>query len=99
MFHFAKPWWGLRSLTRVKVFFVDLKVNFGEIQHFTRPGFFGTGYTSTHTMVNIQKTNYTLRRFALSLFPSSTIEQVLCAAPLDFLAPSDFASSIMDFYL
>ena len=30
---------------------------------------------------------------------SSTIEQVLCAAPLDFLAPSDFASSIMVFHL
>ena len=46
MFHFAKPWGGLRSLTRVKVF-CDLTVNFGEIQHFTRPGIFGTGYTST----------------------------------------------------
>ena len=44
-------------------------------------GFFGTGYTSTHTMVNIQKTNYTLRWLALPLFPSSTTEQVLYAAP------------------
>ena len=56
-------------------------MNFGEIQHFTRPGIFGTGYTSTHSMVNIQKTNLYTAPVALSLFPSSTIEQVLCAAP------------------
>ena len=55
---FCKTLGGLRSLTRVKVF-CDLTVNFGEIQHFTRPGTFGTGYTSTHTQVNLQKTNYT----------------------------------------
>ena len=39
-------------------------MNFCEIQHFTGPGIFGTGYTSTHTQVIIQKTNYTLRRLA-----------------------------------
>ena len=55
---FCKTLGGLRSLTRVKVF-CNLTVNFGEIQHFTRPGTFGTGYTSTHTQVNLQKTNYT----------------------------------------
>ena len=39
-------------------------MNFNEIQHFTGPGIFGTGYTSTHTRVNIQKTYYTLRQLA-----------------------------------
>ena len=58
---------GLRSLTREKVF-CDLTVNFGEIQHFTRPGTFGTGYTSTHTQVNIQKTNYTAPLLFLAMF-------------------------------
>ena len=72
---FYKTLGGLRSLTRVKVF-CDLTVNFGEIQHFTRPGTFGTGYTSTQ--VNLQKTNYTA---PLLFLPRSTICQVLWAAP------------------
>ena len=74
---FCKNLGGLRSLTRVKVF-CDLTVNIGEIQHFTRPGTFGTGYTSTHTQVNIQKTNYTA---PLLFLPRSTICQILWAAP------------------
>ena len=39
-------------------------MNFNEIQHSTGPGTFGTMYTSTHTQVNIQKTQYTLRQLA-----------------------------------
>ena len=59
-----------------------------------------------HTQVNLQKTWYTLRQPAFSTacihciacvfrHLSLTIEQVLCAAPLGFRAPPDFASSIM----
>ena len=66
-------WWEIQWK-----FFVNLTVNFGEIQHFTRPGIFGTGYTSTHTQVNIQKTNYTA---PLLFLPCSTICQILWAAP------------------
>ena len=55
------------ALWKRESFFVDLTVNFIEIQHSTGPGIFGTAYTSTHTQVNIQKTYYTLRRLASSL--------------------------------
>ena len=65
MFHFAKPWGGLRFLTRVKVF-CRFNSEFQWNSTLYGPGIFGTGYTSTHTEVNIQKTNYTLRRLAFS---------------------------------
>ena len=78
MFHFAKPWGGLRLLTRVKVF-CRFNSEFRWNSTLYEAGIFGTGYTSTHKQVNIQKTNYTLRR--LYFLPGSTIYQVLCAAP------------------
>ena len=73
MFDLTTPWRGLGLLTRVNVFW-NLTVNFGEIQHFTWPETFGTGYTSTHTQVNLQKTNYTA---PLLFLPGSTICQIL----------------------
>ena len=65
MFHFAKPWRGLRLLTRVKVF-CRFNSEFRWNSTLYGAGIFGTGYTSTHTQVNIQKTNYTLRRLHFS---------------------------------
>ena len=68
MFHFAKPWRGLRLLTRVKVF-CRFNSEFRWNSTLYEAGIFGTGYTSTHTQVNIQKTNYTLRRLhSLAMF-------------------------------
>ena len=75
---FCKTLGGLRFLKRVKVF-CNLTVNFGEIQHFTRPGTFGTGYIQVqHRQLNLQKTNYTA---PLLFLPGSTICQILWAAP------------------
>ena len=48
MFHLAKPLEGINISDKSESFW-NLTVNFGEIQHFTRPGIFGPGYTSTST--------------------------------------------------
>ena len=65
---FCKTLGGIKISSKSESFFVNLTVNFGEIQHFTRPGTFGTGYTSTHTQVNIQQTNYSAPLLFLAMF-------------------------------
>ena len=67
-------------------------MNFSEIQQFTRPGDFGTAYTSKRTLSNIQKTIIYIASDCTFRGDGVIIVQVLSAAstPISYFVRSLF---------